>query len=112
MAGIKISELTPYTGDINSLDLNEVVIPLNINGKTTRMSLQTLLSTNKELLSRVASLESGHIQQQAEIDTNTANIAKNDTENKAVDSKQSSDIDNLKSKTDIEPWTTFGTTFE
>lgn len=108
MAGIKISELTPYTGDISNLDLNEVIIPLNINGKTQRMSLQTLLSTNKELLSRVASLESGHIQQEAAIKTNADNIAKNDAENKEVDSGQTDAINDLKSKTDIEPWTTFG----
>ena len=107
MAGIKISELTPYTGDINSLDLNDVIIPLNINGKTTRMSLQTLLSTNKELLSRVEKLEDGHNQQQDAIETNAENIAKNDAENKEVDSGQTDAINALKSKTDIEPWTRF-----
>lgn len=103
MAGIKISELTPYDGDISSLDLNDVIIPLNINGKTKVMSLQTLLSTNKELLSRVENLELGHNQQQTAIETNADNIEAN----KEVDSKQSGDIDDLKSKTDIEPWTTF-----
>lgn len=108
MAGIKISELTPYTGDISNLDLNDVIIPLNINGKTKVMSLQTLLSTNKELLSRVANLELGHDQQEAAIKTNADNIAKNDAENKEVDSGQTDAINDLKSKTDIEPWTTFG----
>lgn len=108
MAGIKISELALYDGDINNLDLNDVIIPLNINGKTRIMSLQTLLSTNKELLSRVTNLELGHDQQEAAIKTNADNIAKNDAENKEVDSGQTDAINDLKSKTDIEPWTTFG----
>lgn len=112
MAGIKISELTLYMGDINNLDLNDVMIPLNINGKTQIMSLQTLLGTNRELLSRVTELESGHVQQEAAIKTNADNIAKNDEENKKVDSGQTDAINDLKSKTDIEPWTTFGTTLE